>query len=42
MICHGRSSSKAIRNAIGVARDYCLGEVNAKIESELGQAVAAS
>ena len=42
VICHGRSSSKAIRNAIGVARDYCLGEVNAKIESELGQAVAAS
>ena len=41
VICHGRSSSKAIRNAIGVARDYCLGEVNAKIESELGQAVAA-
>lgn len=42
VICHGRSSSKAIRNAIGVARDYCLGEVNAKIETELGQAVAAS
>lgn len=41
VICHGRSSSKAIRNAIGVARDYCRGEVNAKIESELGQAVAA-
>ena len=41
VICHGRSSSKAIRNAIGVARDYCRGEVNAKIESELGHAVAA-
>ncbi len=42
VICHGRSSSKAIRNAIGVARDYCLGDVNSKIESELGKAVAAS
>jgi len=41
VICHGRSSSKAIRNAIGVARDYCQGEVNAKIEIELGKAVAA-
>jgi glycerol-3-phosphate acyltransferase PlsX len=41
VICHGRSSAKAIRNAIGVARDYCLGEVNAKIESELGQTVVA-
>ncbi|HJQ70451.1 MAG TPA: phosphate acyltransferase PlsX [Blastocatellia bacterium] len=41
VICHGRSSSKAIRNAIGVARDYCRGDVNAKIEKELGQAIAA-
>jgi glycerol-3-phosphate acyltransferase PlsX len=41
VICHGRSSSKAIRNAIGVARDYCQGDVNAKIETELGLAAAA-
>jgi glycerol-3-phosphate acyltransferase PlsX len=36
VICHGRSSVKAIRNAIGVARDYCLGGVNDKIAAELG------
>ena len=40
VICHGRSSAKAIRNAIGVARDYCLGEVNGKIEAQLGAAVS--
>jgi len=42
VICHGRSNAKAIRNAIAVARDYCLGEVNQKIESQLGAAVMAS
>jgi glycerol-3-phosphate acyltransferase PlsX len=36
VICHGRSSSKAIRNAIGVARDYCLGQMNERIEAEIG------
>ncbi|HXG68327.1 MAG TPA: phosphate acyltransferase PlsX [Blastocatellia bacterium] len=36
VICHGRSNAKAIRNAIKVARDYCLGEVNEKIEASLG------
>jgi len=40
VICHGRSSAKAIRNAIRVARDYCLGEVNHKIETQLGASVA--
>jgi glycerol-3-phosphate acyltransferase PlsX len=40
VICHGRSSAKAIRNAIRVARDYCLGEVNQKIETQLGAGVA--
>jgi len=40
VICHGRSSGKAIRNAIRVAHDYCNGEVNAKIESFLGATVA--
>jgi glycerol-3-phosphate acyltransferase PlsX len=42
VICHGRSNAKAIRNAIGVARDYCRGEVNGKIEDQLGAAVLAS
>ena len=36
VICHGKSTPTAIRNAIRVARDYCRGEVNRKIESELG------
>ena len=40
VICHGRSSAKAIRNAIRVARDYCLGEVNQKIEAQLGAGAA--
>jgi glycerol-3-phosphate acyltransferase PlsX len=42
VICHGRSNAKAIRNAIGVARDYCQGEVNSEIENQLGAAVIAS
>jgi glycerol-3-phosphate acyltransferase PlsX len=42
VICHGRSNAKAIRNAIGVARDYCVGEVNGEIENQLGAAVMAS
>lgn len=41
VICHGRSNAKAIRNAIAVARDYCVGEVNRKIENQLGAAVMA-
>src|SRR5262249_28826676 len=41
VICHGRSSPKAIRNAIAVARNYCVGEMNVKIENQLGAAVAA-
>ncbi len=42
VICHGRSTSKAIRNAIGVARDYCVGEVNKQIEVQLGASLMAS
>jgi glycerol-3-phosphate acyltransferase PlsX len=42
VICHGRSNGKAIRNAIGVARAYCLGEVNGRIEAQLGAAMVAS
>lgn len=38
VICHGRSTPTAIRNAIRVARDYCRGDVNRKIEAELDQA----
>jgi len=35
-ICHGSSSPKAIRNAIRVARDYCLGDINNRIGIEIG------
>ena len=42
VICHGRSNAKAIRNAIRVARDYCVGEVNSKIEAQLGASAVAA
>jgi glycerol-3-phosphate acyltransferase PlsX len=42
VICHGSSNAKAIRNAIAVARDYCVGEVNSKIEAHLGLGVMAN
>jgi phosphate acyltransferase len=36
IICHGRSSSYAIKNAIRVAKEYAENQVNAKLEAELG------
>ena len=42
VICHGSSSAKAIRNAIAVARNYCVSEVNNKIEAQLGLGAMAS
>jgi phosphate acyltransferase len=35
IICHGRSNSNAIKNAIRVAAEFSRGRVNEKIESEL-------
>lgn len=35
IICHGRSSPKAIKNAIRVAAEFAKGRVNEKIEAEL-------
>lgn len=32
IICHGRSTAKAIKNAIRVAHEYCTNRVNEKIE----------
>jgi glycerol-3-phosphate acyltransferase PlsX len=32
IICHGRSTAKAIKNAIRVAHEYCINRVNEKIE----------
>jgi glycerol-3-phosphate acyltransferase PlsX len=42
VICHGRSNTKAIRNAIAVARNYCVAGVNEKIEAALRQSQAGS
>jgi glycerol-3-phosphate acyltransferase PlsX len=36
IICHGRSSSNAIKNAVRVAKEFAENQVNAKIEAELG------
>jgi len=37
IICHGRSSSNAIKNAIRVAKEFAENQVNAKLEAELNQ-----
>jgi phosphate acyltransferase len=37
IICHGRSSSNAIKNAIRVAKEYAENQINAKLESELNK-----
>ncbi|MBN2243955.1 MAG: phosphate acyltransferase PlsX [Acidobacteria bacterium] len=37
IICHGRSSSNAIKNAIRVAKEFAENQVNAKLESELNR-----
>jgi phosphate acyltransferase len=35
LICHGRSSSKAIRNALRIAKDFAEGKINERIATEL-------
>lgn len=35
MICHGRSTAKAIKNAIRVAKEFAEGQINDQIASEL-------
>src|SRR5512136_1006630 len=37
IICHGRSSSNAIKNAIRVAKEFAENQVNSKLEAELSQ-----
>jgi glycerol-3-phosphate acyltransferase PlsX len=37
IICHGRSSSNAIKNAIRVTKEYAESQVNTKLEAELSQ-----
>ena len=35
LICHGRSTSKAIRNAIRIAKEFAEGKINERIATEL-------
>jgi glycerol-3-phosphate acyltransferase PlsX len=35
IVCHGRSSAKAIKNAIRVARDFAVNRVDAKIQEKV-------
>ncbi|MBI1896564.1 MAG: phosphate acyltransferase PlsX [Acidobacteria bacterium] len=42
IICHGRSNSNAIKNAIRVAREFAAGQINREIEDELGGGVLAA
>ena len=35
VICHGRSNSKAIKNAIRVAKEFAEGKINERIATEL-------
>lgn len=37
IICHGRSSSNAIKNAIRVAKEFAENQFNSKLEAELSQ-----
>jgi glycerol-3-phosphate acyltransferase PlsX len=37
IICHGRSSAEAIKNAIRVAKEFADNQVNEKLQAELGQ-----
>jgi glycerol-3-phosphate acyltransferase PlsX len=40
IICHGRSNSKAIKNAIRVAAEFASGRINEAIEDELARCTA--
>jgi len=37
IICHGRSSSNAIKNAVRVAKEFAKNQLNTKLEDELSQ-----
>jgi glycerol-3-phosphate acyltransferase PlsX len=41
LICHGRSNSKAIRNAIRVAKEFAEGRINERIATELNGSASA-
>jgi glycerol-3-phosphate acyltransferase PlsX len=42
IICHGRSTPKAIKNAIRVASEFASGRINEQIEEELARSSAAT
>jgi len=36
IVCHGRSSAKAIKNAVGVARNFAINKIDEKIMAKVG------
>jgi glycerol-3-phosphate acyltransferase PlsX len=36
IVCHGRSSAKAIKNAVGVARNFAINKIDEKIMARVG------
>src|SRR6266516_6730241 len=36
IVCHGRSNAKAIKNAIGLARNFALNKIDEKIQERVG------
>jgi glycerol-3-phosphate acyltransferase PlsX len=36
IVCHGRSSAKAIKNAVRVARDFAVNRIDEKIQTKIG------
>jgi glycerol-3-phosphate acyltransferase PlsX len=39
IVCHGRSSSRAIRNAIRVAQEFCKNQVNERIHKKISKEI---
>ncbi|HKO01457.1 MAG TPA: phosphate acyltransferase PlsX [Thermoanaerobaculia bacterium] len=37
IVCHGRSSAKAIKNAVRVARDFAESRIDSKIQAKVGE-----
>ena len=37
IVCHGRSNAKAIKNAIRVARDFAVNEMDIKIRDKISE-----
>ena len=37
IVCHGRSNAKAIKNAIRVARDFAVNQMDVKIRDKISE-----